>query len=120
MRCRSLRIALLVVIAAWFGVVVPLHPRGIVRLAGACEAEGRACCRPVGTSTREDPSKSKHVPVDGCAVCQFVATLDLPPAIGIDVPPLGLIEQLNVPAPLEAPVIAWGDAHPERGPPIEG
>ena len=100
----------------WFGVVVPLHPRGIIKLGGSCgDAGGRACCQ----ATKASGHDSKQKPADpNCAICYFVATLDLPPAMGMDVPPLGLVAEAILPAMQATPVIAWGDAFLERGPPI--
>ena len=95
-RSRALRISLLVLMAIWFGVVVPLHPRGIIKLGGACsESAGRACCR----SSSDASHDSKPKPADPrCAICYFVATLDLPPAIGMDIPKLGLADEKVMPA----------------------
>ena len=50
-------------------------------------------------------------------LCNFLATLDLPPCIGMDVPPLGLVEQIEPPALQAAPVIACLSPASERGPP---
>jgi hypothetical protein len=103
------------VMTVWFGVVVPLHPRGIIKLGGACaEMGGRACCRQDSHATHD----SKPKPADSsCAICYFVATLDLPPAMGMDVPALGLAEQVVAAVVRGTPVIEWVDACSERGPP---
>src|SRR5689334_1022004 len=89
LRSRMLRLAMLAFSALWFGLLVPVHQRGVIRVAGTA-ASWRTCC---ATSTRDE---SKQKPLgspsgSGCAVCQFIATLDLPPAIVIDVPSLGLL-----------------------------
>ena len=110
-RNRAFRIFLLAVIAAWFGVVVPLHPRGVIKLGGA---SARSCCHRGSDSKHPD---SKPDPSE-CAVCHFVGTLDLPPAIGLELPPLGLVELLVIPAPQEAPCLEWGVPSVERAPPM--
>jgi hypothetical protein len=46
-----------------------------------------------------------------------VAALDMPPAMGMDVPKLGLVEETAWPVPRVAPLLAWTDAVMERGPP---
>jgi hypothetical protein len=51
-------------------------------------------------------------------VCQFVATLDLPAAIGFELPPLGFVEAVELPARGEAPWMEWGVLTLERAPPM--
>lgn len=114
MRGRAFRVFLLALIAVWFGVVVPLHPRGAIKLGGECGPSAKACCHADKSSGRD----SKPKPADSqCAICHFLAALDLPSSIGMDVPPLGLIEQVKPPAPQAAPVIAYLSPASERGPP---
>jgi len=118
-RGRCFRIFLLVTITLWFGVVVPLHPRGAIKLGGSCaSAPGRTCCLPAkGTSPSQDSKSNK--PFDPqCAVCHFVATLDLPVAIGLDVPSLGFVSVLPPVAPSDAPVLLFTPTWSERGPPV--
>jgi len=115
MRSRALRISLLMLLTVWFGVVVPLHPRGIIKLPGACEG-GRACCQG-SKSSRHDESLPKPTSSD-CAICYFVAALDLPPAIGMELPKLGLVEEAIATPQQVTPVIAQVDPISERGPPV--
>jgi len=75
---RALRISLLAFVAIWFGVVVPLHPRGAIKLGGSCTQIGRAAAR---RAKRLAGFFAKAGSSD-CAICYFVATLDLPPAMG--------------------------------------
>jgi hypothetical protein len=113
-KSRALRISLLVLMAIWFGVVVPVHPRGMIRLGGSCTENLRACCRnSKGAGHESRPARGNS----DCAICFFVATLDLPPAMEMDVPKLGLVEETAWPAPQVGPVQAWTDAVMERGPP---
>jgi hypothetical protein len=114
-RSRLFRFSLLLLIAVWFGVVVPLHPRGAIKLGGGeCGGAGfKTCCH------TDKGGDSKPKPADPqCAICHFLATLDLPPSMGMDVPPLGLVEQIKPPVPQAAPVIAALSPASERGPPI--
>jgi hypothetical protein len=112
---RFFRFSLLLLITIWFGVVVPLHPRGAIKLGGECGGSGfKSCCH----TDKAAGGDSKPKPADPqCAICNFLATLDLPPSIGMDVPPLGLVEQVKPPAPQAAPVIAYLSPASERGPP---
>jgi hypothetical protein len=115
-RHRALRFSLLALIAVWFGVVVPLHPRGAIRLGRACavESPAKGCCHPGKAPAREHKPK----PADPqCAVCHFLATLDVPPAVGMDVPAPTLVAVANVPAPRVAPLIELGGPASDRGPP---
>lgn len=113
MRHRALRILLLALIAAWFGVVVPLHPRGIVKLPGACDgAYGKVCCK-----NGKSPVDSKKAADPNCAICFFVLTLDLPVAMGMDVPELGLAGKALAWVTVEATLASRFDPTCERGPP---
>ena len=115
MRSRLLRISLIAIMTVWFGVVVPLHPRGIIKLGGSCtETAARPCCQ-APKSTSHD-SQRKPATSD-CAICYFLATLDLPPAIALDIPKLGFVEEATPPARQIAPTIAWVDPDSARGPP---
>jgi hypothetical protein len=114
-RCRAFRIFLLALITVWFGVVVPLHPRGAIRLGGsACAGSsgGGSCChknRPTDSPSKPDPSE--------CAICHFLAALDLPPAFGLDVPKLGLVDDLKLSTPIAPAKVAYLLPVSERGPP---
>jgi hypothetical protein len=116
-RHRAFRFLLLSLITIWFGVVVPLHPRGAIKLGGGeCGGSSfKTCCH--ADKTGGGDSKPKPAGPQ-CAICHFLATLDLPADIGMDVPPLGLVEQIEPPAPQAAPVIAYLSPASERGPPI--
>ena len=115
MRSRAFRIFLLALVTVWFGVVVPLHPRGAIKLGGsACAgANSKSCCH----NDRPTKSDSKPNPAE-CAICHFLAALDLPPALGMDVPALGLVDELKLAAPIAATMAAHVLPVSERGPPI--
>ena len=83
MRHRLFRISLLVFVAIWFGVIVPGHRRGQITLAG-CQTR---CCE----SGSMPAGHSRHEPVPqpaSCAICHFLATLDLPTPVQLHVPVL--------------------------------
>jgi hypothetical protein len=113
-RGRAFRIFLLALITVWFGVVVPLHPRGAIKLGGsACAgSNGSSCCHKDGPT--DSPAKPK--PAE-CAICHFLAALDLPPALGLDVPALGLVDELMLSAPIAPTMVAYLLPVSERGPP---
>ena len=115
MRGRAFRIFLLTLITVWFGVVVPLHPRGAIRLGGsACGgSSAKACCH--GNQPADSPSKPK--PAE-CATCHFLAALDLPPSLSLDVPALGLVDELKISTPVAPAMVAHLLPVSERGPPI--
>jgi hypothetical protein len=116
-----MRIALLLFEALWLNVIVPGHRRGIVPLPGeacwSCAAQAsttRACCT--------DPLPRKHAPLPGdpaehCAICHFAAMLMAPPAIGFELPPLGLLKRVDVPVAGDVYVAAPLIFYDRRGPP---
>ncbi len=71
---RAFRIALLLIETLWFSVLVPGHTRGQIALPGA---PAKTCC--------EKPNHA--MPVKSCAMCYFIATLDVPPPIVFVTPP---------------------------------
>ena len=92
MRSRELRILLILFCVGWFGVLLPAHRRGQIRMPGA--DAGRACCEQRST---EHP---KHAPLRSaanCAVCHVIATLDLPDAILNEPPALRHAHPLHAP-----------------------
>ena len=129
MRSAALRWIVLAFTCAWFGVLVPIHQRGSIQLPGGgtscCEtkktetaqADVPACHRkPVAPADDHDAPPAK--PASNCAVCYFVAALDLPAPVLLTVPPLGPAEPLptfDLPTPAEREYIA---TCLERGPPL--
>jgi hypothetical protein len=113
-RGRAFRIFLLALITVWFGVVVPLHPRGAIRLgSSACGgSSAKGCCH----NDRPTDSPSKPKPAE-CAICHFLAALDLPPALSLDVPALGLVDELKLATPIRSTMVAYLLPVSERGPP---
>jgi len=113
MRGRRLRIFLLGVMSVWLGAVVPAHPRGVIPLPGSAVPEGRAAC-----CANKDDSGRHRTPPRSCAVCQWMATLDVPPAQQWDLgPPRGVIDEVieSKPSPVG---LAARYVLPTRGPPV--
>jgi hypothetical protein len=120
MRSLALRWLVLLFTGAWFGVLVPMHQRGAIQLPGA----PASCCAHRDVADRachKGPSKSDAPAKNGsgnCAVCYFVATLDLPASVMLDVPPLGPaepVERLDLPVPADREHVR---TRCERGPPL--
>ena len=98
MRSRGFRILVLLFVAVWFGVIVPGHTRGAVRLPGVVGCQDRptktdgACCG------ERAPGPSKSAPANGgCAVCFFAAALMHAPPVTFDFASLGLVGSLAPP-----------------------
>lgn len=111
MRSRSLHILMLLWLATWFVVIVPLHQRGAIARPGMGGAKGDSCCSKSNEAAKvveaEFPSchttnatsgktekPHKGDPVQRCAVCYIVATSTPPIFIDIIVPELGLLEEI--------------------------
>ena len=110
---RALRISLILFVAIWFGVVLPGHRRGLVSLSGA----STTCCSnpaaPTGPVDRKVPVKAGE-----CAICHFMATLDLPIATDVSLPGLG-DTHLSLPVERESFYIRrFISTCLERGPPV--
>ena len=117
MRSLTLRWLVLLFTAAWFGVLVPVHQRGAIQLPGGTTS----CCAHKAEKACHSGSQKPDVPAKGgsgnCAVCYFVAGLDLPAPVMLDVPPLGPAEptdRVDLPIPAEREHIR---TRCERGPP---
>lgn len=110
---RTLRIALLIVETVWLGFLVPIHTRGQIAPAGYLAAtESRAgaqtatCCEPQSNPAKRDRPPTRARP---CAVCQFIATMDLPPALVWIEPPSAPAPELTVVVDSQQPdsTVAW-------------
>ena len=96
MHSSAFRILLLALLAAWFGVLLPVHVRGQIKLPGARPEAKHCCARDV--PSRQDPGETP-ARSDDCAVCHYLAGLDMPAVFVIDVRPLGRVDE-PVPTPL--------------------
>jgi hypothetical protein len=130
MRLPVLRWLVLLFTCAWFGVLVPVHNRGAIQLPGS---GGHACCTKPAEAVADasvpachrKAAAKPHCPTDqpskgsgNCAVCYFVAGLDLPVPVMLDVPPLGLAEPIatfDLPTPADREHVR---TRCERGPPL--
>jgi hypothetical protein len=107
MRSRGLRWVVLAFTCLWFGVLLPVHQRGRITLPGAecaaasaltaAAAASHSCCPTPGHKSPDAPAPDSRA----CAVCYYIATLDLPPAMGLEIAPprpLELRETADPPA----------------------
>lgn len=112
MRSAALRWLVLAFTCAWFGVLAPVHQRGVVQLPGSSPAKD--CCT----------TKPKHgdtAPVrntGNCAVCHLIATLDLPSTTDLSVGVLQLVEIARTPTPQPAFVAPRHPPFYSHAPPI--
>lgn len=110
MQSQALRILMLFWVLLWFGVIVPGHTRGMLRLPGSesVELDGAreatngptcsidaslpSCCQQPGSPTNND----RKTPPLGtkCAICHMAANLDAPPA------PVAIVELHRIALPL--------------------
>lgn len=100
---RWLRILVLGFACLWFGMLVPVHQRGQIQLPGSADAaatksaQARHCNR---TDADAPCRKGQRAPDDdgggqgSCAVCHFIAGLQVPPQVTVAPRPLGLLRTL--------------------------
>jgi hypothetical protein len=111
MASRRFRLFVLGFVCLWFGMLVPVHQRGQIKLPGSERARDAA---PAGHCSRaSDPNSACHKQRQGgreqdsparggdCAVCHFIAGLHAPPPAVVAEARLGFVEVL----PADAPVI---------------
>jgi hypothetical protein len=95
-RGKVFHFLMLAFMALWLGVIVPVHTRGQIKLAGATPSEKHACCSmPAKETPTRDPSPCGE-DREGCAVCYFIATLDLPPVFVLNFVPTGLVSLVDL------------------------
>ena len=99
---RALRWLVLGFATLWFGVLVPVHNRGQIAVAGSGCDSAPAChaSRPPCHQQAPDPPAR---PTRACAVCYFIAGLDAPPPVTVVETLLGPAGTVDPPAP-RAPV----------------
>jgi hypothetical protein len=126
MRHRAWRILCLCFTTLWFVVLVPAHQRGAIPVPGDGAAHVMSCCAGGTDSSRTHasrdgkqspagPERSSH----SCAVCQFIAGLDVPPPLVIDAPPLRLAPLGDAPRPSQSvPFLIDVTPIQERAPPV--
>ena len=102
MSSRLLRWMVLGFTCLWFGVLLPVHQRGQIQLPGAApRVAGPSCCNHSDASRHRSTHDGKQQPAkpsnpENCAVCHFIAGLDVPPPVTWYVERQGLVE--SVPA----------------------
>ncbi|MBI1375034.1 MAG: hypothetical protein GC159_20135 [Phycisphaera sp.] len=120
---QTLRIATLAWAIVWFGVFLPGHTRGVIKLPGtpteaceSCESKPSCCDKP---RADDDASHSRHKSSpDHCAVCELVAKLDTPVAIDLSLPPAGLVELLPPTTPQRVTPARYASTLRGRAPPV--
>lgn len=121
MQSRALRIAVLAWVGLWFGLLVPWHTRGAVQLPGknASGPSFTTCCatsKPDDTASQESPL-DKGGPASNCAVCHFIATLDIPLPTVFYEPLSGTVAIADAVRPIAPHTPVLTRVPPERGPP---
>ena len=125
MRSRRLRILMLAFVALWFGMVLPGHERGIVKLPGldkasasdAASCETRSSCHTC-CPTESGTGDSSTSPDSGhCAICYLIGVLDVPVAISFTLPDPQLLDCLSPAMRQSVAAVAMLDVTRERGPP---
>ncbi len=72
---RRANLPLLVFMVLWLGILMPGHQRGQIKLVPT-SAEAHTCCS--GKSDPNDGGEPAGNDTGNCAVCYFIAALDLP------------------------------------------
>ena len=115
---RALHWLVLCFTTLWFGVLVPVHNRGEIKLPAATARAGHDCCRAAPDEQRKKGAPDPTPRSDGgCAVCFFIAGLDVAPPVTVAPVRLGLAGV----APAEvfpiAPAVRRALAFHSRAPP---
>ena len=121
---RALHWLVLCFATVWFGVLVPVHNRGEIRLPGAATSEAKPAPAPAGHCHATAPSEGRppcHDPAGesggSCAVCYFIAGLDAPPPVTLIEARLGLVGRNDAAPPRGLVAARLGLPFHSRGPP---
>ena len=129
MRSRSLRILLIGIFSLWFGIIVPGHERGAIRVAGAdaneaadgsCHTVKKSACDHCPTQSvpsGDQPAKVPSDPSQHCAICKFIGVLDAPTVIQFALPTVELMGILDPPALTSIASLSVLSIDRGRGPP---
>ena len=114
---RRMHWAILIWATLWFGLILPAHPRGAVRIPGAPMACEDCASQPMGGDSDSPCHEDKKDPVGCCAVCHWVGKIDVVYVEFFTPAPLGLIERLELAcdSQIERGVILF---YGERAPPV--
>jgi hypothetical protein len=125
MSSRALRIAILLFEAVWLNIIVPGHTRGIVAfrsgtddcpICPACATRSTCpCC--AGKVPAGSPRNPTPVDRSNCAICQFMASLSLPPVYDYRPAAMQPLELLPIPQPPSRMSVTLIDGDHCRGPP---
>jgi hypothetical protein len=100
----------------WFGMLVPVHQRGMIQLPGpavaaaASAAQASHCPRagdvkaPCHKAAAKEGDGEAPASEGNCAVCHFVLGLHVPPPVTVYVACLGLLRQAAPEEPAIAPL----------------
>ena len=117
MNHRGLRILVLLWACAWFGVIVPGHERGQIKLPGAGATQGcDSCCD--APASHPKSSKEKADPAANCAICFLTAQLQTPTTIDLTLPHVGLLGVLPVLPLIALDGVRFIPTVQGRGPPV--
>ena len=102
----------------WFGVLVPVHNRGQIAVAGSGDGDAgvTAHCGAEQRCHRQSPA-SPPKPARACAVCFFIVGLDAPPPVTVVETRLGFAGSLEAAAPATPALLRITLACHIRGPP---
>jgi hypothetical protein len=143
MKSSWFSIVMAVCTAAWFGVIVPGHQRGMVLVGGAeRQAAAQSCCAmdapkaadaddastaacheksPEKSSAKKPGGKQKSDPfrVKNCAVCDVAAVVDVPPPVSfVPVPDEPFARFRPIASDVSALELPFLTVPFKRGPPV--
>src|SRR5688500_19086950 len=104
MSSKGPRIFLLVLLAVWYGAVLPGHTRGVVQLPGTSREPSAGCCDDKQSRNPDAPAKRST----NCAVCHYMASLSTPPPLDPGIAllkPADVLRDLIVVRPTSAQII---------------
>jgi hypothetical protein len=116
---RALHWLVLSFATLWFGVLVPVHNRGQIAVAGSggCATGAIPSCHSTKVPCHRQLPGSPAQPARACAVCFFIAGLDAPPPVTWVETRLGPAGELEVSAPHSPSAAVVTLTYHSRGPP---
>ena len=89
----------------WTGIIIPIHTRGVIPVAGSVNQH--SCCDAEATRTRDNQKPAQPT---NCAVCELTAKLSTPITFTIDLRPTGEVRFTTLISPAvryacEAPLV---------------
>ena len=114
---RALHWLVLCFATLWFGVLVPVHNRGQIAVAGSGTTPA-SHCRAAKTRCHSQVPDAPPQPGRSCAVCFFIAGLDAPPPVTVVESLLGPAGLLDAPAPQALTSVRVILPYRSRAPPL--